>query len=167
MRRLAAVLVLIVAAGCSSNESGGPGAVSPTPTATATTTEPAQGNVKGGSAKADVSGQETFSVEVPLSTGDSQFNAPPAGFAFVFKDDKDNLITIGGESFDGSRPTAGTLALGVVFNREGRVIAHTDTSGGCEVTMKREGGAVSGTFQCGQIEDGRYSVKGTFSAELV
>lgn len=167
MRRLApAVIVLALFAAACSNDDEGTGAVSPTPTATTTPSPAATTNVKSGSATAEVSGAESFTVEVALSASDSQFNPPPAGFAFVFKDDNDNLITVGGEAFSGSRKTAGTLALGLVFNREGKVIAHTDTTGGCELTMKQDGKTVTGTFDCAQVEDGRYAAKGTFTVEL-
>lgn len=166
MRRLAAVLALIILAAACSDDAGTPAptgspTVSPTPTPAATT------NVRSGSANAKVTGDESFEVEIPLVAADSQYNPPPAGFAFVFKDERDNLITIGGEAFEGSRKTAGTLAFGVVFNREGRVIAHTDTTGGCDLTMKRSGKAVTGSFTCGNLENGRYKAEGTFAVELV
>lgn len=166
MQRLLPVLALLAltAAACSGDEPGG--TASPTPSVSASTSAPPTTNVRSGSATANITGDETFTVEMPLNAGDSQYNPPPAGFAFVFKDDKDNLITVGGEAFSGSKKTAGTLAFGAVFNREGRVIAHTDTAGGCDLTMNQSGKTVTGSFDCGSVEDGRYTVKGTFTVTL-
>jgi len=167
MRRLAALALLAVASVACSDDSGAPQATaSPTGPSTPAGAS-AQTNVRSGSATATVSGEEAFEIQLELATGDSQYNPPPAGFAFVFKDDADNLITIGGEAFEGSKKTAGTLAFGAVFNRSGRVIAHTDTAGGCDLTMKRSGKTVAGAFVCPDVEDGRYQVEGTFTVELV
>lgn len=157
IRRSWPAALLIVAVACGGSEPAPPApTVSPSPTATA-----AGPPVTSGSATVSISGEESFRMELAVSAADSRF-APGAGdFTFIFKDPDNNLISLGGDWFEGTRRSSGRLAVSLVFNRQD-VIAHTDTDGGCEVTITRTSEGARGSFRCGEIEGGRYAAEGNF-----
>lgn len=155
IRVAAALAAVAVAAGCGG---GDPAPVpSATPATTATATPAPSRTALSGTASVTVSGEESFALELALSGEDSEWDPAAGRFAFVFEDADNNLVSVGGSLFQGTRATSGNLAVSLVFNRGERVIAHTDADGGCRVTVTRTGGGAQGSVRCDDVERGRYA----------
>lgn len=156
--RIAAALAVVAAgAGCGGDDPAPVPSATPSATAPTTATPAPSPPALSGTASVTVSGEESFTLDLALSGEDSEWDPAAGTFAFVFEDADNNLVSVGGTLFQGTRATSGNLAVSLVFNRGERVIAHTDADGGCRVTVTRTGGGAQGSVRCDDIERGRYA----------
>lgn len=160
IRVVAALAVLAAGSGCGGDD---PAPVpSGSPSATASLSPSPSRPALSGSASVAVSGEESFTLDLALGAEDSEWDPAAGRFAFVFEDADNNLVSVGGTLFEGTRATSGALAVSLVFNRGETVIAHTDADGGCRVTVKRTEGGADGSVRCEQVEGGRYAAETAF-----
>lgn len=160
---VAALSIALVIGACSGDD--GTAVPTVTPSGSAIPGIPSEARISSGTAAITVTGGATFERSLTADTESTLVNEPPAGFAMIFRQGNDNILSISGEAFDGERVTSRKLVLGLVLESDDGLISFSDTDGACTVRMTPGDDGVAGSFACPNVstETGTFSFDGSFT----